>query len=69
MITAMEVVLFSGGWYEFSSTIFIEYSLHISMHYAGYIFEPLVHAIDGDCCSAGYPVSNDIDGPLYWFSF
>lgn len=71
MESAVEVVLFSRGWYdEFRSTSFIELSQHINMHYADGNFEPLGHIIDGGgCYSAMLPRLNDIDFLLCQFSF
>ena len=63
MITAMEFVLFSGGWYnEFSGTVFIEYLLH----YADCNFVPLVHELmeTSVVLCIHPPPSIDIDGPL-----
>ena len=74
MESAMEVVLFSRGWYnECRSTISIEHSQHINMHYANCHFEPLGHMIDGGgCCSDMHPLLNDIGCSLcqfiFWFS-
>lgn len=71
MESAMEVVLFSRGWYhEFRSTISIEHSQYINMQYADFHFEPLGHTIDeGGCCSGMHPLLNDIGCPLCQFSF